>query len=207
MKARWIPRILGVGALGLSLALSGCTTGDEATVEPTSAPMPVESSLPAPDPTSQPPVQGETAESTPLPTTSDPTTAALTLFYVAVGDAGVAGPEIGCGDSIVATETTPMEFTDPVGAALSTLLAFDEPEHGASGLQNALAESDLHYVSATVAGDTVTVELSGSVVSGGTCDDPRIIEQLQYTAMTAAGTGHAEIRVDGQPLQEVLSVK
>lgn len=90
---------------------------------------------------------------------------------------------------------------------MTALLAHDEGMLGESGLSNALAGSDLDYVSSAVDGDVVTVELSGTVKSGGTCDDPRIIEQLQYTALTAAGTGEARILVDATELEEVLSAK
>ncbi|RWZ83145.1 hypothetical protein EKH49_09955 [Glutamicibacter sp. HZAU] len=148
------------------------------------------------------------AQSTePAASSAEPTTAALTLFYVAVGDEGKSGPQIGCGDSLVATETRPEEFTNQIEASIDALLDDDEEMLGESGLRNALAGSDLDYVSSAVDGDVVTVELSGTVSSGGTCDDPRIIGQLEYTAMTAAGTGEARILVGGKELEEVLSAK
>ncbi|MCW4465891.1 GerMN domain-containing protein [Glutamicibacter sp. MNS18] len=191
MASLWIRRIAGVSTLGLVLAVSGCTGG----------------SSPDPDQTTTPPATATTSAPPDESPSPSPTTAALTLFYVAIGDEGVSGPEIGCGDSIVATESTPVEFTDQVEVSMSTLLADDEREHGASGLQNTLVASDLEFVAAQVAADTVTVDLTGQVVSGGACDDPRIIEQLKYTAMTAAGTGSAEILVDGEAIEDVLSNK
>jgi len=93
-----------------------------------------------------------------------------------VGDEGKSGSEIGCGDSLVATETGPEEFTNQVEASITALLADDEEMLGESVLRNALAGSDLDYVSSAVEGDAVTVELSGTVKSGGACDDPRIVE-------------------------------
>ena len=56
-------------------------------------------------------------------------------------------------------------------------------------------------------GDQVTVNLTGTVMSGGTCDDPRIIEQLKYTAKVAAGVGSARILVNGSDIEELLSQK
>lgn len=198
MKICWISRTAGACTLGLALALSGCTGDPSPDLEPSPAPTTTGTTSAPPDAsTTTPPEQPR----------NSPTSAALTLFYVAIGDEGVSGPEIGCGDSIVATESAPMEFTDQVEASMTTLLADGEREHGASGLQNTLAASELEFVSAQVADDTVTVELTGQLVSGGTCDDPRIIEQLKYTAMTAAGTGSAEILVDGQGIEEVLSAQ
>src|SRR5699024_3637631 len=154
-------------------------------------PLPAESTAAASSPGSMASgtdeaTSGATAPAS-APGQAEATTAALTLFYVAVGDAGQSGPEIGCGDSLVATETGPEEFTNQVEASMTALLADDDEELGGSGLRNAVAASDLEYATSMVDGDVVTVELSGTVTSGGTCDDPRIIEQLKYTAMTAAG--------------------
>lgn len=208
MRPRRISHLLIAPALGLAVAAAGCSAdnGNDATPTATSS-----SSTQNATPTQSAPATdsptGTTTASAPATKSASPTTAPLTLFYVAVGDEGASGPEIGCGDSIIATYSAPVEFTNQVEASLTMLLDDDAEEHGASGLRNALAGSDLDYVSSTVAGDVVTVDLSGNITSGGTCDDPRIIEQLKYTAMTAAGTGQAKILVDGQKIEEVLSPK
>lgn len=194
-----LPISLGLGMLFLA---TGCSGGDgdgpnDSTAPTAQTPSSVESEKASPT--------GSSAPS--APSSAAATTAALTLFYVAVGDAGQSGPEIGCGDSLVATQTGPEEFTNQVEASMAALLADDNEELGGSGLRNAVAASDLEYVTSLVDGDVVTVELEGTVSSGGTCDDPRIIEQLKYTAMTAAGTGEAEILVEGEKIEEVLSSK
>ncbi|WP_254455745.1 GerMN domain-containing protein [Paeniglutamicibacter quisquiliarum] len=131
----------------------------------------------------------------------------MTVFYVALGDQGQAGPMIGCGDSIVATETGPVIYASQVEAAMSDLLENKDTVHGESGLMNALAGSNLRYVSSSVSGNTVTVELTGDLSSGGICDDPRIIAQLTYTAMVAAGAGEARILIDGIDIGDKLSQK
>lgn len=134
-------------------------------------------------------------------------TAALTIYYVAVGDQGKAGPEFGCGDSIVATQTGPRAFTDAVRASMELLMSDKSTHHGESGLANALASSTLAFVSSSTSGDTVTVNLSGRISSGGACDDPRIIEQLGRTAATAAGVKTARILVNKIPISTLLSGK
>lgn len=201
LRSSQLPLALG---LGLLLLASGCSAseGDGATENPDPPTTYQISASPQDSPT---PSVSSPMSSAPSSVTS--TTAALTLFYVAVGDAGTSGPEIGCGDSLVATETGPKEFTNQVKASIATLLAEDDEQLEGSGLRNALASSDLEFVSSAVDGDVVTVQLRGTVSSGGTCDDPRIIEQLKYTAMTAAGTGEAEILVAGEKIEEVLSAK
>lgn len=197
-------------ALGVLLSIAGCSSspGGEASESPAS-PTTAENSAPA---QSTQPATGSAAGNMPASSAAtgssvDPMTGALTLFYVAVGDEGKSGPKIGCGDSLVATETGPVEFTNQIEASMIALLDDDEQELGGSGLRNALASSDLDYISSTVKGDSVSVELSGTVSSGGICDDPRMIGQLEYTAMTAAGTGQAQILVNGEKLEEVLSAK
>lgn len=195
-----LPIALGLGILFL---VAGCSANDgEGATESSAPPTTSQNSTPPQD--SPAPASSATASAS---ISASATSASLTLFYVAVGDAGKAGPEIGCGDSLVATETGPKEFTNQVEASITALLANDAEELGSSGLRNALAASDLDYVSSMVDGDVVTVRLNGAVSSSGTCDDPRIVEQLKYTAMTAAGTGQAEILVDGEKIEEALSSK
>lgn len=154
---------------------------------------------------------GPTAASSPAasPPAASPaaTTVPLTIYYVAVEDNGVAGEKIGCGDSLVATYTAPVTFTDQVKVSLQTLLADKESTHGQSGLMNALAASSLTFVDSTKTGDTVTVNLTGEVRSAGVCEDPRIQAQLHQTARTAAGTGNSHILIDGRRIEDVMSQK
>lgn len=189
-------------ALTAGISLSACTSPEPAPTPGTSSAAPSSSAVPAPStaPTN-------TRSSTPTSSSAQPSTAALTIFYVAVDDQGKSGPKIGCGDSMVATESAPETFTDQVEASIKMLLNDKSSEHGQSGLVNALAASDLRFIDSKISGDEVAIDLSGTVSSGGTCDDPRIIEQLKYTAKTAAGVGSARILIDGIDIGKVLSQK
>jgi hypothetical protein len=51
------------------------------------------------------------------------------------------------------------------------------------------------------------IRLSGSLVSGGVCDGPRIIGQLSATALQFDDISVARFFVNGLPLEEVLSGK
>ncbi|KHL04201.1 hypothetical protein LK10_06515 [Sinomonas humi] len=133
--------------------------------------------------------------------------APLAVFYVAVGDNGVSGPLIGCGDSIVATSTQPVRFTDQVGPAIRTLLANRTRSVGMSGLVNVLYRSTLTYLGGSFDGTTITIYLSGQFNLSGECDIPRAEAQLEYTAMAAAGASRAAVFVDGTPIDAVLSLK
>lgn len=168
-----------VGIIATGLLLIGCT--------------------PAPSPTPSP--SGSTSES---PT---PEPMPLTLYYVAIGDEGASGDPIGCGDSLVAVETEPVTTDDPLRESMERLLSATERVIGESGLITALADGTLSYVSGSVEGSVVTVELTGQVAPAGECDDPRIIEQLERTALAATGASEARILVDGELIQDVLSLK
>lgn len=122
-------------------------------------------------------------------------------------DAGTSGAEIGCGDSLVATYTEDVTFTDQLRVTMAKLLANQEQFLGESGLYNALYLSNLEFTSGSTSGDVVTVELTGELILGGTCDAPRVKAQLEQTAMTATGSGKAEVFVNGGPLDQLLSGK
>lgn len=199
--------VLFTGLLGLTLG--GCSPSEPpapASTPATQSPATTASASPAasPSPSASPTPSGSAS----APTSASPRTAKLTLFYVAVDDPeGTSGPKIGCGDALVATETGPVTFTNQVEASLKALLEDKSETHGESGLRNALANSTLRYQSSSISGDTVTVKLTGVPLSGGTCDDPRIIEQLKHTAKVAAGVGNARILVEGTDIEDFLSQK
>lgn len=135
-----------------------------------------------------------------------PTTASVTVVYVAVGDGGVAGPEFGCGDSTVGVTSPAISFTDPVEAALRTLLENKDMEVGESGLRNALWQSDLTVISVDRSGNPIIVNLEGTLKMDGECDIPRVQLQLLLTAQQAAGVP-IEVMINGEPLAEALSLK
>ncbi|WP_244292663.1 hypothetical protein [[Micrococcus luteus] ATCC 49442] len=223
--------VLGVGAM---FALAGCfgppaptptTTSaaptaaqtqpatTSATATPTASPTePVTASPTATAPSSSaPPSTSEPASPAP---SADPTftgfpeqVAPLTLYYVAVGDNGISGPRIGCGDSLVATTTAPVRFTDQVGPSIGTLLANKSRDVGLSGLVNVLYQSNLTYLGGELNGSTITIWLTGQFTLGGVCDIPRAKAQLEYTAMAASDATSAQVFVDGRPIDEVLSLK
>lgn len=129
------------------------------------------------------------------------------IYLVALEDDGKSGIKVGCGDSLVAVDvSTPSEVVDASG--LTSLLDIKDKTYGQSGLYNALYQSDLTVDSITYNDNNtkIIVALSGNIVSGGTCDGPRIQNQLVETvkAQDSAITT-VEITVDGVALDKVLS--
>lgn len=189
-----------VACAAVALVLAACTDGSGGSQSPVVT-MPGSASV---SPTMTPSAAPENAsggEPTVLPTT-----ASVTIYYIAEGDGGVSGPAVGCGDSAVAVTSPAISFTDPVAAALGVLLATDTMEIGQSGLRNALWQSDLTVVSVDRSGNTIAANLEGTLKLAGECDIPRAEEQLLLTAQTAAGAPVA-ITVNGKPLAEALSLK
>lgn len=220
------PRLSAFSVLGLCslFALSGCfgppspapavtsaSPSASATATTTAAPTsqasaPVTASPTATAPPSSVPA-GPPATTEPAPPGLPEQVAPLTVYYVAVDDNGVSGPRIGCGDSLVATTTAPVRFTDQVGPSIGSLLANKNRDVGMSGLVNVLYQSDLRYVGGELDGSTITIYLEGQFMLGGVCDIPRAKGQLEYTAMAASGATSARVFVNGRPIDEVLNLK
>ncbi|WP_415854476.1 hypothetical protein [Sinomonas sp. G460-2] len=212
-----------VFSLAIALALSGCFGPPAASPgASSSSPSPATTQSPSPTAAPTPPATAPPSSTTPSPTPTSPapsTTAApsstglpeqlapLTIYYVAVGDNGASGPMIGCGDSLVATHTAPVRFTDQVGPSIRTLLDNKSRSVGMSGLVNVLSQSTLAYVGGSFDGTTITIYLTGQFMLAGECDIPRAKAQLEFTAMTAAGATRAAVFVNGRPIDEVLSLK
>jgi spore germination protein GerM len=142
--------------------------------------------------------------------TEEPTTAAVSsvnIYLIALEDAGKSGKEVGCGDSVVAVAQEIEPTTAPLEAALSALLSIKEPYYGESGLYNALHQSDLVVERAAIEDGVAVVELSGTLMLGGVCDNPRVEAQLVETAMQFPGVMEAAITINGTPLEEALSLQ
>lgn len=183
---RWI---IAAGALSLLLAACGPAAGGESTAEPTVGAVtpPAQTALPA---TSEP--GGETVDQ-------------VQIFLVALEDDGTSGDMIGCNDSIIGV-VRPITPTDqPIEAALNELLSMKDAFFGESGLYNALSQSSLTVDSVTVEDMLASVHLSGELLLGGVCDNPRVQAQLEYTVLQFPGVEAVEIFINGEPIQSLLS--
>ncbi len=142
--------------------------------------------------------------------TSESTTVELAL--VAMNDGVTTPPSdaFGCGDTIVYVEREVSELTTVAGTvqtALEELFSIDESLYGESGLYNSLAPSDVVVDSVIVNKDTVDVSLSGSMISAGSCDDPRLEEQIRATVAANLGAGYTvTILFDGEDLHEYFDM-
>ncbi|MHC1782164.1 MAG: GerMN domain-containing protein [Anaerolineaceae bacterium] len=175
----------------LSLACS-LTTQSQPVNLPTPKPIPA-----TPEPPSRP---------TPPAELTDPVSS-IQVYLVALEDDGASGEKIGCGDSLVPISLMIEPTNGALRASLVHLLAFQDPSHGESGLYNALYQSDLKVESIQVENGAAKVYLTGSLKSGGVCDDPRIIGQLQATALQFSTVQEVHFFVNTRPIEELLSGK
>jgi hypothetical protein len=122
------------------------------------------------------------------------------IHMVAMDDDGQSGMRIGCGDSLIPVWVeigkTP-DVEKKIERALERLFAVGDPFYGESGLYNGLFQSDLAVESVSLSRGVATVHLSGALISAGTCDDPRIQQQIVQTILQFDGVVDTVVYVDG----------
>lgn len=162
----------------------------------------------APSPTSPPPTATLVpSTSTPVPSTATPSQQTVKIFLIALEDNGRTGKQVGCGDSVVPVEITIPPTQDPLRAALEALLSLKDQFYGQSGLYDALYQSNLQVESDSIEGGKAVVHLSGQLLLGGECDNPRVEAQVEETVLQFPGVSQAEVYVNDQTLQQALSLK
>lgn len=218
-------RIVLVIALTLILALVGCSSPPSSppTQTPTTAPaIPTattqSTATTAPTNTNQPTAVLPTAISatnTTAPTAApitQPTatwdgTTDLNIYMIAMEDNGASGPKIGCGDSIIEVRRTVPRTQSPLRVAFETLLAENDEFYGESGFYNPIHHYDLTVDDVNIRADgTAVVRLSGEFFGIGTCEDPRIQAQLEYTALQFDTVKDVEIWINGELLDDLFDM-
>ena len=129
------------------------------------------------------------------------------IFMIALNDAGKLGKKIGCGDSVVAVERIIPTDERGLRASLNELLSVREQDYGQSGLYNALYQSTLKVDDITLIAAKATIYLSGKVLLGGVCDNPRFDAQIKETALQFSTVQQVSVFVNKIPLEQILSEK
>ncbi|HZW05233.1 MAG TPA: GerMN domain-containing protein, partial [Anaerolineaceae bacterium] len=76
---------------------------------------------------------------------------------------------------------------------------------GESGLYNALYQSDLNVDSLTIVDGAATLRLTGQLMLGGVCDNPRVLAQIVRTLTHNPDVESAEVFINDTPLEDLLS--
>ncbi len=149
----------------------------------------------------------------PVPTEVESETT-LQIAVVKMEDDGKTGEKIGCGDSIIyiekTAEGTKLEETKKIQLALKELFAIgvtavDDPYY--NGLQHS-KNLKVENVNETDNGDNsiIAVMLSGELISAGTCDDPRIKEQIYSTVKANSSADEVQVYINDQALEEYFDM-
>ncbi len=129
-------------------------------------------------------------------------------FYLIIpGDAGLSGPKVGCDDSVVGISTDGARsgvIASDIRASLEALFNVDTETYGGSGFINALYNSPLTVQNVSLTGDTVTVNLGGSLQMVGVCSDARMQAQLLYTIFQYPGFANAFVFVGGANMRQLF---
>jgi hypothetical protein len=129
------------------------------------------------------------------------------IYLIAIADNGISGKKIGCDDSVVpvTVEIPPIEAV--LRAAINQLLQLKSNYYGESGLYNALYQSDLKVESISLNDGIAEIYLTGSMMLGGECDNPRVEAQLTETALQFSTVKTVTIYINGKLLKDALSLK
>jgi hypothetical protein len=181
---------------------------------PTQAPLlaPTDTPLPPPPPPTATLVVAPTATRAPVASpTRTPTLSAGTMrvkiFLIALEDNGKTGKKIGCNDSVIAVERAIPATIAPLTASLKELFALNEKNYGQSGLYNALYQSRLEVDGISIVSGRARIELSGRLVLGGICDNPRVEAQIKETALQFSTVRSVAVFLNNIPLEKALSEK
>jgi Sporulation and spore germination len=199
------------------VALLGCNSTAIPTpmatrvVSPTAIPtsVPTETSAPTSTATStRAPSPTPTVAAIPTRTPTIPAkTTRVKLYFVAIDDNGKSGKKIGCNDSLVAVDREISATSAPLTVALNELFSLKGQFYGQSGLYNALYQSKIKVASVTIVDGKATINLSGSLVLNGICDNPRVEAQVEQVALQFSTVSSVVVYLNGIPLQQALSEK
>jgi Sporulation and spore germination len=152
-------------------------------------------------------------ETVPLPTDTQaalPPTAGeqmVKIYLIGIGDNGVSGELIGCGDSVIPVDVAIPPTKEVLRASLEKLLSIKSQFYGESGLYNSLYQSDLQIESISLDNGKAEIYLTGTMMLGGECDNPRVEAQLMSTVFQFSNIQVASIYINGKTLKDALSLK
>jgi hypothetical protein len=140
----------------------------------------------------------------------EPVATNFARFYLIVeGDAGNSGPPVGCGDSAVAVwrdRTLTGSHLEDLRASLEELFSIKSAEYGDSGFVHSLYDSDLAVERVEFNGDTVEIDLTGTLRLLGTCADARMQSQILLTVFQFPGFMNAMITIEGRNMKQVFDL-
>lgn len=136
------------------------------------------------------------------------------VFLTMPEDTGAKGKMIGCNDILVSVDrevpNTKAMLQVSIDALLSLPITYNadglsSPFFGNSQMYNALYQSKLQLQKATIVNGTANIYLTGELMTGGVCDDPRVIAQIEETARQFPTVLRVQTWINGQVLESYSS--
>jgi len=131
----------------------------------------------------------------------------IKIFLIKLEDNGQSGTLVGCGDSVVPITVYIPQTQGVLRAALEKLLSAKQQFYGDAGYYNALYQSDLAVDNVTIEQGKAILHLTGTVMLGGECDNPRFEAQIKQTALQFSTVSDVQVFINDKPMEEVLSLK
>jgi hypothetical protein len=176
--------VTGLACSSATKTTSNATTGANSTATASTASTPAPASSPAAAPT--PELYDE-----------------VDVYLVAVGDKGQKGLKIGCDDSLVRVTRKIKPTPAPLRAAIEELLSI--PHEYSKELGNYWWGKDLKLKSVVINEGAATIHITGEgPFVAGVCDEPRITEQIENTAMQFSSVSSVKVFVNDKPLAEAI---
>ncbi|MSR86693.1 hypothetical protein EXS70_00770 [Candidatus Peribacteria bacterium] len=136
------------------------------------------------------------------------------VFLTMPEDTGAKGKMIGCNDILVSVDREVPNTKAMLQASIEALLSLPitynadglpSPFFGNSQMYNALYQSKLQLQKATIVNGTANIYLTGELMTGGVCDDPRVIAQVEETARQFPTVQRVQTWINGQALESYFS--
>jgi hypothetical protein len=189
-------RSIGHASLLICLAIAGlaCTRASNTT----------SNANPQAQPTATAPTTTTTTGSSSVAdSNAPPIVEEVDVYLVAVGDNGKKGIKIGCDDSLVGIQRKIKPTVAPLRAAIEELLSI--PREYSKELGNYWQGKDLKLKDVKIAEGVATIHITGEgPFVGGICDEPRITEQMEKTAMQFSSVNSVKVFVNDKPLAEAI---
>lgn len=90
-------------------------------------------------------------------------------------------------------------------AAIEALLAVKTRNYGQSGLITVLNQSNLKVENVNIRDGKAMIDLSGTLLIGGVCDNPRVQAQFEETAKQFETVKDVEVFINNKTLNSYLS--
>lgn len=129
------------------------------------------------------------------------------VFFVVSEEERIEVRRVGC-DSFIVPRTTGVNRVNDEAAnirvALEGLLTMSTADINQEGQTNILADQNLSVSSVAIEGDVAVVDLRGTMMLVGVCQDAVFTAQILHTIFENSSVNSAQVMVEGQNLKQIM---